>query len=383
LKRPLSPPKKPASLRRQRTNQSKFGKPIQRKYYLDESGNTGDLANAATLNFGDQPYFALACIGLSDHTRFEAEFQHLRSNYGIRSREIKSSILKSKPQFGLDLVRLLLAQEASVFIEAVDKTFYICANIVTSLLMPALGNDLSPANAARLNAFADLLQMCLPKELIHGYAVFCRTQSKSTLVALLRDFRSWIEELPPTSLTIQLMMIVELNLGTAQRISSDNDLARYLPFPSISKTNKAIWMLPHSTSLTSIYARINKFHRGKVADLTLVHDEQLQFDTVLHQMKVDTDAFGTSADAPRLAHADYRFSQAGTLCFASSATNLGIQATDVIAGLVVRYIGLSLSGMAQSNEVLASAFRDLTALPPPLGVNFVVSNSDHARILGY
>ena len=34
-------------------------------YYIDESGNSGDLAKYDTLvGFGDQPFFALAAIGV-------------------------------------------------------------------------------------------------------------------------------------------------------------------------------------------------------------------------------------------------------------------------------------------------------------------------------
>jgi len=37
------------------------------KYYIDESGNTGDLVmTEENLNFSSQEYFTLSCIGISD-----------------------------------------------------------------------------------------------------------------------------------------------------------------------------------------------------------------------------------------------------------------------------------------------------------------------------
>lgn len=290
-------------------------------------------------------------------------------------------MLKRKPQFGLDLVHLLIASKAPIFVEFVDKAFYICANIVTSLIATDTGkNYYSQLNIARRSALATFLHACLPASLVHGYAALCDSPSKGAVIALLLDLRGWVEDLPPSNLTIDLMLAIELNLSTARLLGSGDDLAKYLPPPSRSKTGGALWMLPHSSSLTNIYARINKFHGGRVAHLTLVHDEQVQLDSVLHQMKAETEAIRANASLPRLAHADYRFSQFSSLRFASSDSSIGIQAADVIAGLVARQVRSSLS-KAPRDDSLLSALHELAGLPAPLGINFVVSDLDYARIV--
>ncbi|MGY3585698.1 hypothetical protein ACVIGB_005247 [Bradyrhizobium sp. USDA 4341] len=73
-----------------------------RNFYVDESGNSGDLANAdRAFDFGQQPVFAL--VGIDDDDALAVEFDRLRARHRIRSREVKSSALKNKPGFVTDL----------------------------------------------------------------------------------------------------------------------------------------------------------------------------------------------------------------------------------------------------------------------------------------
>lgn len=45
-------------------------------YFIDESGNTGDLTlGGDTLSFGEQPYFGLGCIGIKISKNLAPEFQ--------------------------------------------------------------------------------------------------------------------------------------------------------------------------------------------------------------------------------------------------------------------------------------------------------------------
>jgi hypothetical protein len=70
-------------------------------FYLDESGNSGDMVKAGTaFDFGQQPVFVLAGVGLADGDVFAVELERLRMRYRINGREFKSAALKDKARLG-------------------------------------------------------------------------------------------------------------------------------------------------------------------------------------------------------------------------------------------------------------------------------------------
>src|ERR1700689_2712113 len=53
-------------------------------YFIDESGNTGDLANGnLPSNFGDQPIFCLAAIGIADERLLKIEIDRLKAMHRV------------------------------------------------------------------------------------------------------------------------------------------------------------------------------------------------------------------------------------------------------------------------------------------------------------
>lgn len=67
---------------------------MKHKYYLDESGNSGDLiSRKGTLNFGNQPIFTLSCVGIEDFNNINAFVDHLKVKHGIEDIELKSDEL--------------------------------------------------------------------------------------------------------------------------------------------------------------------------------------------------------------------------------------------------------------------------------------------------
>ncbi|SRR6266481_906527 len=106
-------------------------------YYIDESGHSGDLINSGhALDFDGQPIFSLACIGVDDETRLASEIDRLRIKHQIASVELKSSSLKNKPGFILDLVEFVCNESLPFFIEVVDKKFFLCMHIVDCHIAP-------------------------------------------------------------------------------------------------------------------------------------------------------------------------------------------------------------------------------------------------------
>ncbi|WP_316206137.1 DUF3800 domain-containing protein [Bradyrhizobium sp. SZCCHNR3058] len=77
-------------------------------FYLDESGNSGDLVKAGNaFDFGQQPVFVLVGVGLAEADAVAAELERLRARYRVNSPEFKSSVLKDKPGFVADLATYL------------------------------------------------------------------------------------------------------------------------------------------------------------------------------------------------------------------------------------------------------------------------------------
>lgn len=96
------------------------------EYFLDESGNTGDLINTTNaLKFGGQPIFALACVGIdNDEQRklLEEFIFELCKKFDVDAVDIKSKDLYfAYPQFMLELSSYLVEARFPIFVEVVDK----------------------------------------------------------------------------------------------------------------------------------------------------------------------------------------------------------------------------------------------------------------------
>src|SRR5437588_689110 len=97
-------------------------------YYIDESGHSGDLASntGSNFDFEGQPYFALAAVGISALANLEDVIGQLRAKHRIPIGELKSKALQSKPAFVADLLNLLIEEKCPLFVEVVDKRYFIC-----------------------------------------------------------------------------------------------------------------------------------------------------------------------------------------------------------------------------------------------------------------
>ena len=115
----------------------------------------------------------------------------------------------------------------------------------------------------------------------------------------------------------------------------------------------------------------------------IIHDEQLQYDHILDQGKRASEDFAELGLTWPLRHADYSFVERGELVFSSSDASAGIQAADVLAGCVMRYVQSIVAQAKLPSPESIGAFRSLLELAEPereTGFNFVVSNRDFARL---
>jgi hypothetical protein len=111
---------------------------MAQRYYIDESGNAGDLARTdAGLSFGDQPIFSLAAVGIDDDPALAAAVAHLKIQHRVALSELKASRLHNRPAFIEDLVDLLNVRDAPVLVEVVEKRFMVAIHIVNHHLLTA------------------------------------------------------------------------------------------------------------------------------------------------------------------------------------------------------------------------------------------------------
>lgn len=143
--------------------------------YIDESGHSGDMINSGNAyDFKGQPYFALAGIGLEDGHDWEDRINELRNRHRIPAGELKSKSLTAKPRFSAEVIHALLDQRAPLFIEVVDKRFFICTSITSfQLLPPCLGYPESMQFHFIKNTVADFLFFHASERVLDTFVASC------------------------------------------------------------------------------------------------------------------------------------------------------------------------------------------------------------------
>lgn len=314
-------------------------------FYLDESGHSGDaIKTGDRFDFKDQPFFVLAAVGLEDEEAVSAKLTELRQKHRLPVGELKAKSLLSKPAFVGELVTWLCEQAFPIFVELVDKKYFIAVHIVnTQVLPPSAGVAESLEVTFFRNQVADFIYEHAPDDVFESYVSACLAPSAELVRQSLQcqiDFASTAMPTATSSMVAEAMqkMCIE-SLDDLEQMLTDDSSAfqRFLPSPDKNKRNKLVWMLPNLTSFTSIYARINKYLDGKIADVRLVHDVQLEYENILRDTKGLAETLGRSGSLPEIPHANYQFSESSSLEFAVSHESLGIQMADLIAGAVMRF----------------------------------------------
>lgn len=360
--------------------------PVSR-YYLDESGNSGDLARSgAQLDFAGQEMFALACVGVDDEDALGCELTRLAERYRVRSTEISSMALRKKPDFVSDLITYLIERDLPVMIELVDKRFMVAANIVNTLVMPPVGACDTTLEAQWLrNVLAEYIHITAPASVLTTYLAACDAPSIERLKVVFQTLIGWAEVTPPSDVAKAVRDFAIDSYGDFLEEADGDECAwqRYLPLPDQNKRGQSIWMLPNLTSLTNVYARINRRHGRRVGNITLIHDEQAHFEAILENAKGATERLVLDDAVPPQRVSDYHFEESATLAFARSGRTFGIQAADVLAGFVMRYAKRILYEGHVPSPAERKAFSSLLVLSDPEraeGVNYVLASADMLRL---
>lgn len=351
-------------------------------YYIDESGHSGDLVTGTGRNFDfeGQPFFTLAAVGVADISKLEEAVALLRVEHRVPPGELKSKSLQSKSAFITDLLNLLIMEKCQLFVETVNKRYFVCIQIVNIILVQSGVDFGSPEKTWRWqNMAADWLYENITEHVLSRFVDACRTPSDHTLMSALgslllitaRTRQKWSDEF-----YCLMRELVEETIRAYGQMREQNTKAflEFLPIPDQSKRAREVWILPNLSSLTNIYARINRYHERRLADVNLMHDHQLQLDDILSSALHSAEVVGDYAITP---YADYRFLESASLQFCGSKENLGIQCADVLAGTVMRYFRDILYGQAVDGgiEIIMRKLLEGTDLLDGFGINQVVPSN--------
>lgn len=313
--------------------------------YIDESGHTGDLLTSGdAFEFNGQPHFVLAAVGPIGPERAAALLADVVARHRLQMREVKSEALSRRPAVARDLAASLRELGIPLFIEAVDKVFYLVVSIVNNqILPPTAGTPLDETDRYVRNQVADFLYQSLPDAVLKTFVNACRMDTPDSVRASLESLLAWTQEAEAAD---EERMLLDFLGGNLVESIDDFEAAlasdplghrRFLPLPDAGKRNAVYWALPNYSSLTNLYARINRYRQGRLRGVTLVHDDQTQYDDVLREAKAAVERF---VDTTEYVHpgADYAFGEAAELSFALSANTPGLMIADVIAGHVRRVL---------------------------------------------
>src|SRR6218665_227650 len=357
-------------------------------FYIDESGNTGGLARpGARFDFGGQQIFVLACLGVADESALAAELARLKQSYRIQSPELRSSSVEGKSQLITELPAFIRKHDLPMMIELVDKLFMIAANVINTLVLPPVGDvDFTPESQWLRNQMAEYLHANTPPSVFEAYAAACDAPSAESVTYAFRSMLEWLDTRAQSEVIAEaLRRFTADSFDDFLKYGPENEAAqrRFLPLPDVGKRGQLVWMLPNLSSLTNIYARINKLCAGRITGVTIIHDEQAHFDDILLEAKSMTEGLARDGLTVSLPHADYRFKEQATLKFAQSQRSPGIQAADLLAGFMMRSAKAALHNGETLSSETAKAFQALTELCNPalgVGVNFVLSSADIKRL---
>jgi hypothetical protein len=352
-------------------------------YFLDESGNSGDLARPGRrFDFGQQEIFTLACLGVANAAALDEELARIKLKHRVQAAELKSSSVRDKPDLVIDLVEYVKRMNLPLLVEVVDKRFMIAASIVNNLVVPSVGPcDLTPEAQWLSNVMAEYIHARAPSAVFEAFVYACDAPSAQSVATAFVALLGWLSSGHRDDVATGIYRFVEGSYNEFQEMGPERTETqrRFLPPPDVGKRGQSIWMLPNLASLTNIYARLNWLHRRRIGLLTLFHDQQDHFDDILRDAKRSAELLVEADAVPPTRFADYHFEEEARLVFTESHATPGIQAADVLAGFLMRYVKDALYDQHPPADQACVAFGRLIELSEPSesrGINFVLPTLD-------
>lgn len=366
---------------------------MDKKFYIDESGNTGDLVvTEKDDNFSSQEYFALACVGLNDSSLPDLEgfIKELKSKYKIQSPELKFSKMKGifgkKIGFILELLKYI-EESCNILIEVVDKKYFLSTTIVNCLVNPPYFQPERDQNTNRL-IHLELSQWVydhVTKEFLIKFTNISRNPSEEGLIELFDDLLALAREIKdPLSDAVCLGVeesIDDFNLLKSDKKQVNRDAYTYfLPLPDTNKRGQLIGVLPYISSFYNLHARLNHLFQRDLSEVSIIHDNQSHFDEILkyyHSGAVEN----TNEASVTFDTADFIFLNSSSLQFQDDKGSIGLQVADLFAGLLNK----AIPHLIYEDETLTDAEnavlrRIMASLYYQQAINFVLPKKQNEKL---
>lgn len=318
------------------------------KFYIDESGNTGDLVmTEENLNFSSQEYFTLSCVSLKDEKLNELEsfIKELKKKYKIQNKELKFGKIKhifdKKIGFILELLKYI-EEDSCILIEIVNKKYIIATNIVNCLVNPPYfqeKKDIEDEKKLHL-ILSQWIYDYIPNEFFIKFSNIARSPSEKGLSELFHDLLDAIEKV-----NNEMSNAVRKNVKESiddyeimkQKLEYNKDkraaYTYFLPLPDKNKRGELIGMLPHISSFTNLHARLNHIYGDDLSSITIIHDNHAHFDEIIKQYHHDA-IDNKEIENNKFEMANFNFKSISKLEFHDDKNKIGLQIADIFAGLI-------------------------------------------------
>lgn len=353
-------------------------------YYLDESGNTGDLINKKNdMEFAKQPIFTHSCIGIPDKdlNKLQSFVSALKKNHGIdKSQELKSQDYYIKnPRLILELLSYIVDNRFPIVCEVMDKKYNVAVSIVNHLIVPPM-NDESNGEAQYIRTqLTDFISINAPDKCFSSFSELCKKPNEENLIVCMNSLKEFFIEykdsIDDNGYTI---LMIDETLDDyyihKNKFSEEVAIKWYVPIPDVDSNGNIIKLLPNVHSFYNQLARLNKMHNKKLSSLNLIHDTSSEFAETLkfciENIKgIDPDLM------PYIPTCDYKVIESPVLTFVDSEKSIGVQVADILAGFLNRYIYGLLYKEIEMDSIYHETFNTIISynrIPDPIGTNLVI-----------
>lgn len=386
------------------------------KIYVDESGNTGEsLVYKNKFFFGAQPYFCLVGVILPiEKKRIETELLSLCKKFNIHMQELKANrIIKKKPKFFEDYFDILDKLDIPVFIEFMDKKYYVIANMINSLIFPCnefppeINGDYKMFRARRI--LANKLHKIISKNSYEKFSTLCLNENETNFNNAINSIVIDIIRSRDSDLASVLMHLKKTHESISDIYACEpkkNHLKHhYRPLPD-QGTKRDLYLMPHVSSVFNIVPRFQHYAESISAkSISIIHDEQSHYDdtlkNTLKEVYEHTDKKGTEIlkrmseailfsknidgyeqgfDRPNVSYDIPKKSIA--ISFQISKQELGIQMADLVAGFMTQtwmYFQKNRKLPSYAVKPYQHIFR-MWEQEASIGCNFVVPDRHYDRV---
>lgn len=366
---------------------------MDKKFYIDESGNTGDLVvTEEDADFSSQEYFTLSCIGLNDSNLSDLKdfIKKLKLKYKIQSPELKFAKMRGvfgkKIGFVLELLKFI-EESCNILIEVVDKKYFLSTVIVNCLVNPPYFQPQRNQDAIKL-IHLELSQWVydhVTKDFLIKFTDISRNPSEEGLIELFDDLLALAKE-TEDPLSDAVCLGIEESIDDFKIIKNDKEqfnrdaYTYFLPLPDVNKRGELIGVLPYISSFSNLHARLSHLFKRNLSEVSIIHDNQSHFDEILkhyHRSAVEnTNETSVTFDA-----ADFIFLNTSILEFQDDKGSIELQVADLFAGFLNKATPHFIHGdgnLTDAEDIVLQ--RIMASLYYQESINFVLPNKQNKNL---